>query len=378
MKIGLLTTSFPRREGDLAGNFVLGFARALARRGHQVEVLCPEPADGACPRFADVEVRWVRYLPRALEHTFYGAGVLDNLRRDPRAFLGLLPFTFALGRAAAAGSWDAIVSHWALPCALIGGEIARVRGIPHLAVCHSADVFVLERLPGLVATRIAETADALLFSSRDLRRRFLARLAPLQRAERTQRAHVCPMGIDPALEAERVELASPTLLSMSRLVPIKGLEHAIEAVRGTSWTLAIAGEGPARAELERLARGAPVRFLGLLQGSQKSAWLRSADAFVLPSIPLQSGRTEGMPTALLEAMDHGLPVIASDTGGVSDVVRDGENGFLVPPADAQAIARALHALPSRRAAMSVAAKETAAQYHWDVLAPHLDELLSHT
>ncbi|HEY6881422.1 MAG TPA: glycosyltransferase family 4 protein [Polyangiales bacterium] len=375
MKIGLLTTSFPRHEGDLAGNFVLGFARALARRGHAIEVLCPEPAHGERPRFAGVEVRWLRYLPRTLEHTFYGAGVLDNLRRDPRAALGLLPFVLALGRATLASEWDAIVSHWALPCALIGGELARARGIPHLAVCHSADVFVLERLPGLVATRIAQTADAMLFSSRDLRRRFLARLAPLERAERAQRAHVCPMGIDPARPGPHLALTGPTLLSMSRLVPIKGLEHAIEAVRGTRWSLAIAGDGPARRELERRARGAPVQFLGMLRGEPKATWLRSADAFVLPSIALASGRTEGMPTALLEAMEHGLPVIASDTGGVSDVVRDGENGFLVPPGDARAIAAALEVLPPRRAAMSTAARETAAQYHWDVLAPYLDELL---
>jgi glycosyltransferase involved in cell wall biosynthesis len=376
--IGLLTTSFPRREGDLPGNFVLGFARALAARGHRLEVLCPEPSTGLRPAFEGIDVHWVRYAPRPLERTFYGAGVLDNLRREPLAALGLLPFVFALGRdaRARAARWDAVVSHWALPCALIAGELR----LPHLAVLHSADVFLLERLPARAtfAERIATRADALLFSSRDLRRRFLALLEPVQRSELAQRAHVCPMGIEPALPSEarpalraRLGLVGPTLLSLSRLIPIKGLQHAIAALEG-DWELAIAGDGPERATLERAARGKRVRFLGTLHGREKSDWLHAADAFVLPSVRLASGRTEGMPVALLEAMEHGLPVIASNTGGVADVVRDGENGLLVPPADASAIRAALGAL---KPGMAKAARRTAQLYHWAELAPMFETLL---
>ncbi|MET0284654.1 MAG: glycosyltransferase family 4 protein [Polyangiales bacterium] len=371
MKIGLLTTSFPRREGDLAGSFVLGFARAFTRLGHQVQVLCPEPAHGEAPRFDGLDVHWVRYLPRRLEHTFYGAGVLDNLRRAPWTALGLAPFVAALARDARRFQWDAVVSHWALPCALVAP-----RGIPHLAVCHSADVFALEQLPRSLSELIARGADAMVFSSRDLRKRFLARLPPLASAAIAQRAHVCPMGIDPALpepdSRAALNLSGPTALTMSRLVPIKGLQYAIEAVRGTRWTLAIAGEGPERAKLAALA-GPNVRFLGKLGGAVKTRWLSAADALLVPSIPLASGRTEGMPTAILEAMDHGLPVIASDTGGIGDVVHHGEDGLLVPPRDAQAIARALEQVT---AAMAQAARETAAQYHWDTLAPRFEALLS--
>ncbi|HEX5658211.1 MAG TPA: glycosyltransferase family 4 protein [Polyangiales bacterium] len=374
MKIGVLTTSFPRREGDLAGSFVLGFARALAKLGHTIEVLCPSHAQGTAPTFAQLEVSWVRYLPRQLEHTFYGAGVIDNLRRAPWTAIGLAPFSLALAREAHARTWDAVVSHWALPCALVAP-----RSIPHLAVCHSADVFALEHLPRVLAMQVARAADAMVFSSRDLRKRFLNRLSAMQSAEAAQRAHVCPMGIDPAPKLKReacrreLELRGPTALTMSRLVPIKGLEYAIEAVRNSNWQLMIAGEGPERARLERLARGARVRFLGHVTGAAKSRWLSAADAFVLPSIPLASGRTEGMPTGVLEAMEHGLPVVASDTGGLRDVVHHGEDGLLVAPRDSAAIALALSQLhPSMRNF----ARETAAQYHWDVLAPRFEELLA--
>ena len=100
MRIGLMTTSFPRVEGDAAGSFVLGFARALAARGHALSVLAPEPPERMPkPQFDDIDLTWLPYLlPRAWQRTFYGAGVPDNLRRDPRAWLGPLPFTTQLYR----------------------------------------------------------------------------------------------------------------------------------------------------------------------------------------------------------------------------------------------------------------------------------------
>jgi glycosyltransferase involved in cell wall biosynthesis len=168
---------------------------------------------------------------------------------------------------------------------------------------------------------------------------------------------------------------------MGRLIALKGLEHAIDALAlHERATLIIAGNGPheslLRARAERY--GPRVRFVGELAGAEKHAWLSAADAFVLPSIVLANGRSEGMPSVLLEAMEHGLPVLASDVGGVSDVVRTGENGFLLPSADPNALARAFSALEDEalRARLAQGARELAALYHWDALAPRLSELLS--
>ncbi|MEY4510560.1 MAG: hypothetical protein RLZZ450_2682 [Pseudomonadota bacterium] len=398
MSIGLLTTSFPRAEDDAAGHFVLGFARALAARGHRLEVLAPEPHEAryeAPPQHDGIAVHWVPYWSRrGLQRTFYGAGVLDNVRRDPLSALGLAPFVASLAREAyrRAPGWDAVITHWALPCALIAGELPGTR--PHLAVLHSADVFVLERLPTarlrrLLATRIGTRARALLFSSRELRRRYLALLDPLVRAELSARAHVCPMGIEPALPTSepkaalrtRLALDKFTLLCLSRLIPLKGIVHAIDAVSALpDVELVIAGYGPEREALEAHAkrRAARVRFVGAVYGRDKSDWLRAADAFVLPSIKLANGRTEGMPTTILEAMEYGLPVIASDVGGVSDAVRTGDNGFLVPAASSAEIelaVRALMADSDLRERLSAGARETAELYHWDALAPRFEELL---
>lgn len=388
MRIGVLTTSFPRFGGDVAGHFVLGFCRALSARGHQLQVLAPEPAEGAAPDFGDIELQWVPYLrPRSLQRSFYGAGVPDNLRRDPRAWLGLAPFSAALLQASqkAVERWDAIVSHWALPCALVAGAVRGSR--PHLAVMHSADVHALDRLPagGHIARRVAASAGPMVFSSRPLRQQFLAHMDPVKRVQVAARSHVCAMGIDatPPFAGDRralrqqLGLKGLTVLSMGRLVPIKGIDILLQAATRlpeVQWV--VAGDGPARATLERQAP-ANVRFVGMLRGEQKRSWLAAADAFAIPSLQLPSGRTEGTPTTVLEAMDVGLPVVASQVGGLGELVREGRNGLPVKAGDPLALAGAVERLRDRnlRRRLGRGARRTASEYHWHHLVTHFEDLL---
>lgn len=388
MRIGVLTTSYPRFEGDVAGVFVRGMARALAARGHTLEVLAPKPAAGEAPLTdPGVTLRWIDY--GAGLRTFYGAGVPDNVRRDPRAWPGLLSFPRALleETRARAQSWDALVSHWALPSALVAGRVRGER--PHLAVLHSADVHLMARLPlsGRIAARVGASADELWFASNALRKRFLHLLAPVPRARLASRAHASAMGVElepPSASRralrQRLRFDRFTLLSVGRLVPIKGLRHAIDAIGGDAGVeLVIAGEGPSQLELARRAaqRRARVRFLGVRTGRDKADLFAAADALVLPSIELSSGRTEGTPTVVLEAARAGLPVVASASGGVAELF-DEESAWLVPPADVDALRRALRACalePGARRSKAAAAREIGEAFTWEVLAPRIEDLL---
>jgi glycosyltransferase involved in cell wall biosynthesis len=97
--------------------------------------------------------------------------------------------------------------------------------------------------------------------------------------------------------------------------------------------------------LKKVLRESPVREKTLFTGMVKDVrpFLSAADVFVLPSF------REGMPNALLEAMACGLPCVASDIAGISEIINPGENGLLVPPGDAKALARALRLLSEDRA-----------------------------
>jgi len=395
MRIGVLTTSFPRFEGDVAGTFVLGMARALAARGHAIEVLAPEPGEPAAPWAVGpgVSVIHVPYLrPRSLERTFYGAGAPDNLARDPLAWLGAGPFSLALWAAARrrVGGWDAIVSHWLLPCGLVGAAVRGAR--PHLAVSHSADTHLLARLPGRsrIAHALLSGASALLFASSEGRERFARTLPPGDAASLQAIAHVSPMGIDrptPGRARDRARLRRAegltglVVLVLGRLVPVKGVADLAVALEGERRvTVLVAGDGPERSRIEEAfrARGVPVRMLGAVDAARRQELFAMADCLVVPSRVLPDGRSEGAPTAALEAMAAGLPVVATRVGGLPEIVPDGKVGLVVPPADATALAAAIRALrddPAARRRMAARAARHARAFTWPDLALGLEDLL---
>jgi glycosyltransferase involved in cell wall biosynthesis len=145
----------------------------------------------------------------------------------------------------------------------------------------------------------------------------------------------------------RLELGDrPTGIIAARLDGLKGHDTLLRALarvrqRSLPVTVLIAGDGAERPALETLARdlglgGESVRFLGFR--SDVGDLLAAADFFVLPSL------TEGLPLSILEAMSHGLPIIATPVGGIPEVVRDGEEGVLVPVGDEAVLAAAISRL----------------------------------
>lgn len=136
---------------------------------------------------------------------------------------------------------------------------------------------------------------------------------------------------------------SPVVLTVARLDKQKGHTYLLKAAADVPGALFVfAGDGPERAGLESEARQLDLRdrviFLG--QRNDVSELLQGCDLFVLPSL------FEGLPLSVMEAMAAGKPVIASDIGGVNELIRDGETGYLVPPGDTHALARSINMLIS--------------------------------
>ena len=133
---------------------------------------------------------------------------------------------------------------------------------------------------------------------------------------------------------------------VARLSGQKGhatLLQSLSSLRGPGVNLLmlIVGDGAQRSELERQAQALSlddrmVRFLGAR--SDVDQLLRAADFFVLPS------DTEGLPLSVLEAMAHGLPIVASRVGGIPELIEHDEHGLLVPPGDPPALAEAIRTL----------------------------------
>ena len=352
MKVGLLTTGFPRFEGDHAGAFLLTLARGLVAEGHTVRVLAPEPgAARERPRWQGVEVQWVPYArPRALQRTFYRAGAPDNLRTHPWRWAGAATFTGSLLRVArrALDECDTLVSSWAVPSGWVASAVAE--GRDHLAICHATDIRWLQRAPGggALARQIAAGATSLWFLSPSHRDRFFdaAKLDPS-----TTASHTGPMPIERAIEPEqtRGELRRSlgidrfTLLFLGRLVRVKGVDQLLRAAARVREPIhvRIAGDGPERRPLMKLARrlGVDATFEGWVAGARKESLLRACDAIVVPSRP-----RDGLPTVLFEARARALPIIASRVGAIQETFETDTRTRLVPPDDPMALSEAIRSL----------------------------------
>jgi glycosyltransferase involved in cell wall biosynthesis len=152
------------------------------------------------------------------------------------------------------------------------------------------------------------------------------------------------------------------LLYVGRLAKEKTVERLYEMVRDQERVvLAIVGDGPLRARLERTFAGTPTTYLGFLHGAELASAYASADVFVLPS------QTETLGMVTLEAHASGLPVIAADSPVARELVRHGVDGLRYNPATPGSLTDAvkrLHADPALRAAMAHAARRSVSGASW--------------
>jgi len=227
--------------------------------------------------------------------------------------------------------------------------------------CHARDTLAgvrlncRESLPEAVAygaslalwqRRLVEQADAVIVPSVFARERLRELGAPLAwERVRVLAPPVAPPAPAPVPVAQAADgtpaPAAPYALAVSRLAPEKGLDVAIDACRAAGIALVIAGEGPERGALEARARRADVRFVGHV-GDAELAGLRAHAALALA--PSRSAETFGLAAA--EAMAAALPVAASRVGALPELLDDGS---LVEPGDAAALAAAIERLAGDRA-----------------------------
>jgi glycosyltransferase involved in cell wall biosynthesis len=227
------------------------------------------------------------------------------------------------------------------PQALVAARLARV---PRLLLTHHTPELprrdnlagrIWQRLGWLARPEVIYTSEA--DRERDSRRpsRVIALGIDLDRFD----------GAQPALDHD-----GPLVGNVARLAPQKDHRTLIEAARLVPEAeFVVAGDGELREELERLAEGDRVRFLGARDDVPEL--LASFDAFAFPSL------FEGLCLAVIEAQAAGVPVVATPVGGIRETVIDGETGLLVPTADPAALAAGIRRLLDDRPAAEAMAAE---------------------
>ena len=276
--------------------------------------------------------------------TLSGIGSSQNpFRKVAGLMVGLVRLWGLLRR----GKFD-VVESFTYDSNLLALPLARLAGVPARIATHHG---IIEGFPRLIERLHSGLVNAGIASILvDVSRKVLEQAA----AAGIRREHmtVIPNGIPPGgagpadASSTRAELGigddGVLVVSVGRLVYQKGHEYLVQAMQGIvkdfpETKAVIFGEGPLRqqleAQVERLGIGGAVQLPG--NRTDVDRFLRSADIFVLPS------RWEGLPVALLEAMDNGLPVVATRVEGVEEVIQNETQGLLVPPEDARALAESL-------------------------------------
>ncbi len=258
--------------------------------------------------------------------------------------LAVFPKALWLARVAAAWKADHIHCHWAGTTATMALIASELSGIPWSLTAHRSDI-----VGNNLLTDKAKSAALVRVISEDGRKMLMER-----GVKSDPKVRVLPMGvrIPPRAGWKRSETA--LVLCPADLLEVKGHRFLIKAWRilrnrGIFIELWLAGGGGLKRTLERLVTDlqlrSSIKFLGTMNHSAllKLYEAGKISAVVLASIDLGGGCHEGIPVALVEAMAYGIPVIATTTGGIPELVQPG-TGLLVPPEDPTALADAVQQL----------------------------------
>jgi len=377
LRVLVFSTLYPNQAQPNHGVFVENRLRhTLAQGDIEATVLAPvpwfpsrNPSFGRYALYADVPRQETRhgltvYHPRYLVIPKVGS------RLTP-AFL-YRTAKRAVDEMARRGvpKFDLIDAHYFYPDGVAAARLAKELNIPLLITGRGTDLTLIpQSAPERAQIQWASRqASGMITVCEDLRQKLVGLGEPAARVV-TLRNGVDLKRFTPgdrAAARAKLGIDGFTLLSVGSLIPRKGHELIIAALTELpDMTLMIAGSGPMRAELERVAREkgvtARVRFLGEIAHDDLTDAYRAADIFVLAS------SREGWANVLLEAMACGTPVVATNVNGTPEVIQDSALGQLVEERSAPALAQAITALRLRTPDRN-AVRTYAEQFSWEATA----------
>lgn len=397
-RVLVLTSTFPRWQGDSEPPFVFELCRRLGDR-FDIIVLAPH-ADGAKPseRMAGIEVLRFHYFFPRWEKLAYQGGILANLKQSRWRFC-LLPFFFgaqivALSRILRQQRIDVIHAHWLVPQGLsvaIAGLVARTMP-PMVCTSHGGDLLGLSGWPLTPIKRwVIRCSSRFTVVSKAMT------ACALSLGARPGQLHTISMGVD----AQTLFVPEPTmgradneLLFVGRLVEKKGVAFLLDAMpeiirRQPGTLLNIVGNGPLKdvlkQQVHRLGIAHAVTFRTALPNADLPELYRRATVFVAPSIVTEQGDQEGLGLVLVEALACECPVVASDLPAIRDVIIHGQTGLTAmqknPAALADAVVRLL-AEPGLRLQLARGGRQHVVQhFEWESVAArygHLFDTLDDT
>jgi teichuronic acid biosynthesis glycosyltransferase TuaC len=352
MRITVVTSYFPTSARPYGGNSA--FQTLLRLKPHaSIAVVSPQEHYLNLPllkpsRYEPADLTW---QPPEFETTYVSYPVIPIVTRPfngPIVAKILLPYV-RMTRP------DLILNYWLYPDGYAAVRIARELGVPAIVGAIGSDL--RRRNDPITIRRVRETmigADAVITVSEELRQQAIAQGVPAEKV--TAILNGCdtsvfyPGDLTIARQQVQCDQSDQLIVYAGNLLATKGLGELAEAFSGLAAArprarLAIVGQGPYRDTLARRVALAGMESRVILPGRCDAAgiaqWMRAADVFCLPSY------SEGCPNVVVEALACGRPIVATNVGGIPELVKEA-SGVLVPPRDAVALRGALETALTRQ------------------------------
>ncbi|MBR2057876.1 MAG: glycosyltransferase [Fibrobacter sp.] len=356
MKVLVIGSVYPRFHEDAEVPWLRTSVAHLKQAGVEIQVLAPAYKGLKSHEIDGVKVNRFRYAPAGWEFLTHEEGAPSKMASKPWLQLLAIPYIisgfFKCIKICRKFRPDVIHAHWPFPHAYIALGAAKLFRIPLVLNFHGAELLLIRKkkwVKPLLKFAIGQ-AQAVFANS--------SFTAGKIRALRNVDVEWSPYGT--TLETREIS-AEPTqaphpvngkfkILFVGRHIERKGICYLIEAAKylpRDQFEIRIVGVGDLTdklkaqaAEVSTTPDAANIIFTGKLSPEALANEYRTANVFTLPAIVDSKGDTEGLGVVLIEAMELGLPVVASNVGGIPDVVVDGVSGILVPEKNPEALASA--------------------------------------
>ena len=366
MKVLVIGSVYPRFQEDAEVPWLRTSVAHLKQAGVEIQVLAPAYKGLKSHEIDGTRVNRFRYAPASWEILTHEEGAPSKMASKPWLQLLAIPYIISgfFKCLSICRKWkpDVIHAHWPFPHAYITLGASKLLRIPLVLNFHGAELLLIRKkkwVKPLLKFAIGQ-ARAIFANS--------SFTAGKIKAIRNVDVEWSPYGTtldekgDSGLEAQgaRNESVVPhpvdgkfKILFVGRHIERKGICYLIDSAKflpADKFEIRIVGVGDLTEKLKQQALQYPhIVFTGKLSPEDLAHEYRTANVFVLPAIVDHKGDTEGLGVVLIEAMELGLPVVASNVGGIPDVVVDGNSGILVPEKDPEALANAFKRLASDRA-----------------------------
>ena len=355
MKVLVIGSVYPRFHEDAEVPWLRTSVAHLKQAGVEIQVLAPAYKGLKSHEIDGVKVNRFRYAPAGWEFLTHEEGAPSKMASKPWLQLLAIPYIisgfFKCIKICRKFRPDVIHAHWPFPHAYIALGAAKLFRIPLVLNFHGAELLLIRKkkwVKPLLKFAIGQ-AQAVFANS--------SFTAGKIKALRNVDVEWSPYGTTLETSNTSGDGIAPhpingkfKILFVGRHIERKGICYLIEAAKylpRDQFEIRIVGVGDLTDKLKTQATevsttpdAAEIIFTGKLSPEELANEYKTANVFTLPAIVDSKGDTEGLGVVLIEAMELGLPVVASNVGGIPDVVVDGVSGILVPEKDPQALANA--------------------------------------